>query len=104
MFHFDSLTNKELDRILTTIDTLAEIQAQLTDNHVADGDEVDLDELGTAVVEELLRRADYDAAWKLGGLMASGSIKPEIRPDGEVGYNFVDDEPLGTHGDADWEL
>lgn len=95
-FQFSELTSAQLETMLTTLDAVHALDALMEERHVVPGGEdIELADLGDAIIEEMTRRAMEDAGYKVNELVARGELDRYVRPDGQIGY-----APSGAYDEA----
>lgn len=91
-----ALTSKELETVFGAIDGIYTAYDIFEAAHVlTDDDDMNIDELATAIVEEMTSRAMGDAGYEVNQMVGRGELDRYIRPDGEIGYG-----PAGCYGEG----
>lgn len=82
-----ALTSRELETVLDGFDGMYRAYEVLEAAQVLTPDEeIDVEDLTDAIVQELTDRAMEDAGYKVNQMVARGELDRYIRPDGQIGY------------------
>lgn len=81
-----ALTSKELESVLEAIDGIHAAYDTLEAAGAVIEDDIGLDELADAIVEEMTTRNYEDAGYRVNEMVGRGEVDRYMRPDGQIGY------------------